>query len=738
MSWKPLIYIITPENSERTVLRAQLLGADYNVAAFHSSDEALSCLADSMPHLIIVDADHAQDETGSFPDLMQRLEKASPLPLLHIRKPDGGDYVRDIQRDACDDTLTRPVKSLELLSRVGSLLRNRQLLGQIRIQESFLASKDIKPFCANNSPPTILLVEDEAAELANIRRLLEGIPCNVIAARTAADALWHVKRKTPQLVIVDLLFPDLDGLELCRYLKRQEETKYTPLLMLTSVPELDNRIVGLSSGPDDYLVKPFNDMEVLTRVRRLLYRNRGHRKLLGNNLLLNRHGYTDASSGIPGQEFFRFVYPEMINWSQKAQLPFTVARIRVSTEESFLKISSETRSTLRNFDLDFITGDLDLSLILPETPSDRAQVALSRILARSEEIGVPPWEIRLVTVSIGENGWDARHISDMFKAGPHDLTGPKGHSANGQKILIAGDSDGSSDLASVLSAQGYDKVEILPLEGNPVPGKVKANLVILQGDLEKVPELLQRLIPSLTDPETPVLIKYTGPVGGSPTPSIPDSADYIPPGSGTDYFLHRVRNSLNMAQLKSGTEEVESFLKRLIRLLEEGDVDVQGHGQQVANRAVALGTRLGLDREELEALRWGGLLHDVGKIFLPGKIMAKEGMLSAEEFMMVKSHSKLGYDLCRAFTMLDSALPIIKHHHERSDGKGYPEGLKGDNIPLLARIVSVVDVYDTLTRRRPYRPAFSAEESARILRSESENGMWDMKIAEEFLKMIES
>ncbi|MCJ7499739.1 HD domain-containing protein, partial [bacterium] len=128
----------------------------------------------------------------------------------------------------------------------------------------------------------------------------------------------------------------------------------------------------------------------------------------------------------------------------------------------------------------------------------------------------------------------------------------------------------------------------------------------------------------------------------------------------------------------------------------------------------------------------------VGKIFLPGKIMAKEGMLSAEEFMMVKSHSKLGYDLCRAFTILDSALPIIKHHHERSDGKGYPEGLKGDNIPLLARIVSVVDVYDTLTRRRPYRPAFSAEESARILRSESENGMWDMKIAGEFLKMIES
>jgi len=734
MSWKPLIYVITPENSERTTLRAQLLGADYNVAAFSSSDEALSGLTESIPHLIIVDADHTRDDTGSFPDLMKRLEQAAPLPLLHIREPDGGDH---LQKNGCDDTLIRPVKSLELFSRVGSLLRNRQLLGQILIQEQFLASKDIKPFYANNSLPTILLVEDEAAELANIRRLLEEIPCNLIEARTSADALWHVKRKTPQLVIVDLLFPDQDGLELCRYLKRQEDTKYTPLLMLTSVPELDNRIVGFDSGPDDYLVKPVDDMEVLTRVRRLLDRNRGHQKLLGNNLLLNRHGFTDTSSGIPGQEFFRFVYPEMVSWSQKAQLPFTVARIRVATEESFLKISSETRSVLRNFDLDFITGDLDLSLILPETPSDRAQVALSRILSRAEDIGVPPWEIRLATVSIGEDGWDARHISEMFRAGSHELAAPKGSPGNGQKILIAGDSTGSSDLASVLNAQGYEKVETLPLEEGRDPGKIKANLLILQGDLEKVPELLQRLIPSLTDPETPVLIKYTGPMADVTSPSIPDSADYIPPGAGTDYFLHRVRNSLNLAQLKSGTEEVESFLKKLIRLLEEGDADVQGHGQQVSNRAVVLGARLGLGQNDLEALRWGGLLHDVGKIFLPGKVVAKEGMLSAEEFMVIKSHPKLGYELCRAFTMLDSALPIIKHHHERTDGKGYPEGLKGDNIPFLARIVSVVDVYDTLIRRRPYRPAFSAEESARILRSESEKGMWDVKIVDQFLKMIE-
>jgi putative two-component system response regulator len=106
--------------------------------------------------------------------------------------------------------------------------------------------------------------------------------------------------------------------------------------------------------------------------------------------------------------------------------------------------------------------------------------------------------------------------------------------------------------------------------------------------------------------------------------------------------------------------------------------------------------------------------------------------------MVVKSHARLGHDLCRAFSMLDSSLPVIKHHHERMDGKGYPEGLRGEKIPLVARIVSVVDVYDTLIRRRPYRPAFSLEESARIVQSEAKKGLWDPAIVDEFLKMIDS
>lgn len=737
MTWKPRVTVISPTTCERAVLRAQLLGADYNVITVHDPDEALAHLPEGTPHLIIADRRQAEEESISLSNLMNRLETASPLPILYIMNQGEERAVPEFLREELDDTLMRPVKSLELLARTASLLRNRQLLGQIRIQEQFLIERGIDPFSKDGSVPTVVLVEDETDELENIVNLLEQVPCKVLQARTSSDALWHVKRVTPQLVIVDLLFPDLDGLMLCRYLKKQEITKYTPLLMLTAVPELDNRIEGMDSGPDDYLVKPVNNVEVLTRVRRLLHRNRGHQRLLGNNLLLNRHGFTDTSTGIPKDEFFRFVYPQMVNWSQRAQLPFTVARIRISSDVNFLKVAAQIRSTLRNFDLDFITGDSDLSLILPETPSDRAQIALSRIISKAEELGIPPWELRLVTVSIGEEGWETDQIRETLKARAHIAKGQADVAPEWERIVVAADNGDGENLAEFLRSSGFSQVQVIPLDKDRDPGKIKASLMILEGDIERVPEIMGRLLPSFSDSRMSVLIKYTGAGMDIPVSSVPEIVDYIPPGVTDEYLLHRVRNSLDLAHLRTGSEEVEQFLKRLIRLLEEGDSDIQGHGQQVSNWAVATGARLGLTQDEIESLRWGGLLHDVGKIFLPGRIMSKEGMLNPEEYTVVKSHARLGHDLCKSFSLLDGALPIIKHHHERMDGRGYPEGLKGEKIPLLARIISVIDVYDTLVRRRPYRPAFSPEESARILRTESEKGMWDRKLVREFLEMIE-
>ena len=737
MSWKPLIHIISPDADERGTLRAQLLGADYNVLVAHDPGEAIDKLKEGTPHLIVIDQEQADADSADFAALVHHLEGASPLPYLLLMDNNSAGTVPLSLREGLDDTLMRPVNTLELLARVRSLLRNRQLLGQIRIQEMFLRQKKLEPYVPEILQPTVLLVEDEAAQLQKIGDLISKIPCMVIKAQSSSEALQHIKDDPPQLVIIDFLFPDQDGLELCRYLKRLADTRTIPLLMLTSMPELDNRIVGMDAGPDDYLVKPVNPVEVITRVRRLLARQAGHMRLSGNMQILNNIGLTDQETGIPGDEFFRFSYPELIRWSQRAQLPFTIVRMRLATKENFYRLATTVHSTLRNFDMIFVTGEADLSLILPETQSDQAQIALSRILSRAEVNGVPPWEVRSAMVSVGEEGWDSGEIRKKLKIGKMEDGTMADFDADGDnRILVVGDKSGVN-LVQLLKEEGFSNAEAFVFEGDKLPDILNANAVIIQGDLDKIPDLAHQLLPALPDPSTPIIVQYSERSEDSDLTALPESADYIPPGASNDYLIHRLRRSLDMVQAQSDAKEVESFILRLIRLMEEGDSDVLGHSQQVAIWAVRLGGRMGLSPEEIEALKWGGLLHDIGKLFLPGKILSKSRMLTAEEFAITKSHPRLGFDLCNGIGILEPALPIIKYHHERMDGKGYPEGLRGDKIPLLARIIAVPDVFDTLIRRRPYRPAFPVEEASKIVMSEAEKGMWDINIAKQFLEMIQ-
>jgi putative two-component system response regulator len=340
-------------------------------------------------------------------------------------------------------------------------------------------------------------------------------------------------------------------------------------------------------------------------------------------------------------------------------------------------------------------------------------------------------------VSVGEEGWDSGEIRKKLKIGKMEDGTMADFDADGDnRILVVGDKSGVN-LVQLLKEEGFSNAEAFVFEGDKLPDIRNANAVIIQGDLDKIPDLAHQLLPALPDPSTPIIVQYSERSEDSDLTALPESADYIPPGASNDYLIHRLRRSLDMVQAQSDAKEVESFILRLIRLMEEGDSDVLGHSQQVAIWAVRLGGRMGLSPEEIEALKWGGLLHDIGKLFLPGKILSKSRMLTAEEFAITKSHPRLGFDLCNGIGILEPALPIIKYHHERMDGKGYPEGLRGDKIPLLARIIAVPDVFDTLIRRRPYRPAFPVEEASKIVMSEAEKGMWDINIAKQFLEMIQ-
>jgi putative two-component system response regulator len=185
-------------------------------------------------------------------------------------------------------------------------------------------------------------------------------------------------------------------------------------------------------------------------------------------------------------------------------------------------------------------------------------------------------------------------------------------------------------------------------------------------------------------------------------------------------------------------EEAESILFALARAVESRDHYTAGHCERLATYSVALGSALGLSRYELVALHRGGFLHDIGKVAMPDRILHGTEKLTDEEWTVMKQHTLRGEEICRPMKSLAPVLPIIRSHHERWDGSGYPDGLAGEDIPLLARILQVVDIYDALTTKRTYKPQLTHQEAVRIMVEESKKGWRDQDLINLFVNVSDS
>jgi putative two-component system response regulator len=197
----------------------------------------------------------------------------------------------------------------------------------------------------------------------------------------------------------------------------------------------------------------------------------------------------------------------------------------------------------------------------------------------------------------------------------------------------------------------------------------------------------------------------------------------------------------SLARLKRYTDELESAESVILSLaltVEARDSYTDGHCQRLAAYATALGARLNLPDDQIASLHRGGYLHDVGKIGIPDIVLQKPFKLTAAEYETIKTHTIIGERLCGELRSLATVRPIVRHHHERRDGSGYPDGLCGDEIPLLAQIVGIVDVYDAITTTRPYRAARPPEHAYEELMNEAARGLHRQDLIREFLALVES
>jgi len=303
------------------------------------------------------------------------------------------------------------------------------------------------------------------------------------------------------------------------------------------------------------------------------------------------------------------------------------------------------------------------------------------------------------------------------------------------RILVVDDEEANRKLLrEILEPQGYvlqeaaDGEEALASLAESAPDLVLLDLVMPRRDGYSVCREIKN------DPRTrlvPVIILTT-------LDQMPDKLRAIELGA-DDYLnkpFHaielttRIRSLLALKHFTDEFEHASGVLQSIALVVEGRDRYTGDHCKRLGQYAVRIGKTLGLGQEDLETLWLGGIFHDLGKIAVSDVVLNKPAPLSAEEFALMKTHPTIGANLCKSMRTMERVLPLIRHHHEKLDGSGYPDGLAGKKIPLLVRIITAVDVYDALATARPYRRALPHETCMRIMREEVSKGWWDRDIVQ--------
>jgi len=289
--------------------------------------------------------------------------------------------------------------------------------------------------------------------------------------------------------------------------------------------------------------------------------------------------------------------------------------------------------------------------------------------------------------------------------------------AQGFRVLTARDGDQALDLIGEHPVDLVLMDVLMPgLSGFAVCREIKS-----RADTRLIPVVL---ITCLSNPEDRVEGIECG------------ADDFILKPLHREELLARVHSLVRLKRFTDELESAETVLCTLARSIEAKDPYTEGHCDRLSRCSEALAEQLGLPEEQRIALRRGGIVHDIGKVAVPEHILLKPGPLNEAERRIIEAHPVIGERICAPLKSFRAVLPIIRHHHERLNGTGYPDHLQGEEIPLPARILQTVDVYDALTSARPYRSALSSEYAFSVIRDECRKGWWDARLVDELENLL--
>lgn len=639
---------------------------------------------------------------------------------------------------------------------------------------------------------TILVVDDDAFNRILVDALLDDQGYRVVMAESGAEALDRVADDPPDAILLDVMMPGLDGFEVCRRLKASRRTYYIPVVMLTALADRQSRIRGLDAGADEFLNKPIDRIEVLTRLRAMLRIHALRDELdSADSVILslvtaqeikggNRHsGHASRVAHLASRAAqvldLNAGQRETILWGALLHDIGKIGSADAILEQPTGQMSAETLEIYRQHPL---VGE---RLLEPLLSLAKARPLVRHHHERLDGSGYPDGlrgdafslEIELVAAANAFEGFC-------------DASGPSMAPELLQVAAHRGAFRDSSVQAILCAAELLPEEPGHPFELLPPPSLQHQGHVFLADDNAVNREIFQEHLSAAgcqvttfadghllleamqEEPPDLVMLDVNMPrMGGeevcrrlradmryNPLPIVLVTAQLESLGKesalacGADDFLTlpldrqellaRVRSLLRLRMYQQDLEAREAIVISFSQLLEAKDPYTQGHSQRVGDLARSLALQMGLGREFAEKLATAGLLHDIGKVAVPDRILHKPGPLDDEEMRILRSHPVRGWEICRQLTAVAHALPAIRHHHERLDGSGYPDGLSGDAIPLSARIMGTADAFDALTSDRPYRAKLGVSRAFAILRQETDAGIWDRQVLAALEHLAES
>lgn len=646
----------------------------------------------------------------------------------------------------------------------------------------------VEPATSTAERELVLAVDDNEQNLQLLEEYLGSWGYDVVLARDGVEALRLYPQHDPSIILLDVMMPNMDGYEACARIKSQPGGKTIPVLMLTALTATEDKIRALESGADDFLNKPINREELRSRIRSLI-KIRNLRKELDSseNIILTLTAALESKDprsfghvqrvaalteklceklGMSLDEKETIVKGAMLHDVGMIGVPDTLLTKPVLNPDDRERVEEHARmgasmldplTTFRDFVPivrwhherldgsgypDHLHGDeipLEAQMVgianrydelLHERDGVTETEAMERLWSEADRGGFDRDLVALFAAAINEEmprPVVTRHMRERVQPKARVLC--VDDNRLNREMIMATLSDAGFHVA--LSENGAHAMQVIEQEPIDV---VLLDLVPEQDGNETL-----RLLRA--DPRyefLPVIVLTSNRNALLRQQSIVAGADdFINYPLNRLELVTRIQSLLRIKAYHADLEQTQNIICALALTLEAKDRYTVGHSQRVGDLARAFSLHLGRGEGDAERARIAGLLHDIGKIAVPESLLNKQGPLTREEFMRVIDHPVIGEEMVRPLMTLSSVLQMIRHHHERYDGRGYPDGLRGDTIPYEVRLLSIVDAYDALTSHRAYRPAPLTHEAAiATLRREAAGGKWDPVMVDSFAKML--